>query len=349
VTLSVDRIELPNPVFDMEGENNAYLLASGDDLALVDTAVDTPETRELLATELSERGYALSDIDRVLLTHWHPDHAGLAAAVQAESGATVHAHEADAPLVRGDPDAFERLNRSRRAAAAEWQVPPEGEAELRKHRERAEDDDGGYGTGDQPAVEPLADGDRVPVGDIETEAVHAPGHTAGETCFVPVRDGDRGRRVFTGDALLPDYTPNVGGADTRLGRPLTSHLETLGWLASGAADRALPGHGDPIEDPAARASDILSHHRDRAETLLAVLEADAPATVWTASQGLFGELGEVHLMLGLGETHAHLEHLRRAGLVERTDEGYVPADDAGERVGEAFPHPSACASEEVFD
>jgi len=326
------RITLDNPVFDMEGENNVYLLES-DETTLVDAGIATDRTRAALERELAAHGHDLADVDHVFLTHWHPDHAGLAGAVQAESGATIHVHEADAPLVAGVTEAFEALRSSRLGALGEWEVPPDARAEI---ADRHGDDPGPRGTGDPPTVEPFVEGERFDLGGAELEAVHAPGHTAGETCFV--LDGER-RAVFTGDALLPGYTANVGGADPRTEGALSVHLETLAALATGGFDRGWPGHGDPMADPAARARAVLAHHRDRAAALLDGLAE--PRTVWEATQSLFGDLAETHLVLGLGEAHAHLEHLRREGLVERTDGRYVAVAASSEALDCAFPEVEA--------
>lgn len=330
----VGRITLGNPVFDMEGDNNAYLLVD-EVVALIDAGVATDATREQLVAGLSAHGLELADVDHLFLTHWHPDHAGLAGAVQAASDATVHVHEADAAIVAGEVEAFEELEGSREASLREWGLPEPARAEI---AERLGGGTGprGYGAGDPPTVEAFEDGARFSLGDRELEAVHAPGHTTGSTCYVLGRED---REVFTGDALLPDYTANVGGADPRTEGALSAHLESLAALASAGYDRGWPGHGEPMAAPADRARAVLAHHRERAERLLDAL--DDPTTVWEAAQALFGDLGEVHLMLGLGETHAHLEHLRRSGLVERADEGYVAvAANPGALAG-AFPEVEA--------
>ena len=125
----MNRIQLGNAVF--EGLNDVYVFgADADTTTLVDTGIATPETREELTTGLADLGIGLADVDQILLTHWHEDHAGLASAVQDESGATVRVHAADAPLVSGDADAREAMENRQRALLDEWGVPEGPREEL---------------------------------------------------------------------------------------------------------------------------------------------------------------------------------------------------------------------------
>ncbi|WP_339104152.1 MBL fold metallo-hydrolase [Haloterrigena salinisoli] len=322
----MDRIRLGNEEF--EGRNNAYVLAAGetpgasrgggetadsDDLALVDTGIATPGVREDLRDGLADRGHAFADIDDIVLTHFHVDHAGLAGEIQAESDATVYVHEADAPLVDGDADAVAAVEDRRRELLEEWGLPADARTELLEFLEAASTIEG------EPAdVTPIEDGDVLEVGGYRLEAVHAPGHAAGLCCF----ELDGGREAFVGDALLPVYTPNVGGADVRVDRPLKRYLHTLEDLADRDYDRVWPGHRDPIEDPTARAREIIDHHRDRAENVVAVLDEYGPADAWTVSEHLFGDLEGIHILHGPGEAFAHLDHLRHEGAVTVEDGTY---------------------------
>lgn len=80
------RIRLGNTEF--EGRNDAYLLAGGDSVALVDTGVATPAARRQLESALADHGLGFADVTDVVLTHWHIDHSGLAGAIQAAGGVT---------------------------------------------------------------------------------------------------------------------------------------------------------------------------------------------------------------------------------------------------------------------
>jgi glyoxylase-like metal-dependent hydrolase (beta-lactamase superfamily II) len=324
----MERIRLGNTVF--EGLNNVYVL-QGEDTALVDTGVATEPTREELVAELGELGVAVSDIDQVFLTHWHYDHAGLAGMIQRESGATVHAHEADAPLIAGDEESLIEERTLQQEKFEEWQIPDEPREELMSFLE-------GHAAlrGGDVDVTPFTGGDTFQVNDAELEAVHLPGHAAGLTGFAVERQGEQ--QAFVGDAILPKYTPNVGGADIRVTDPLGKYVESLVEVIERDWDRVHPGHRGTIDDPAGRAREILSHHRERTEKVLEVLDRHGACDAWTVSHHLFGELETIHILHGPGEAYAHLNHLESHGVVERDVTEYRPVEPDAD-VDALFPDP----------
>ncbi|WP_049898230.1 MBL fold metallo-hydrolase [Halococcus agarilyticus] len=313
------RIRLGNAVF--EGLNNAYVFGADPEAetTVIDTGVATPDVREQLEEGLADCGLDFADVDEVLLTHWHEDHVGLAGAIQAAGDATVRVHADDAPLVERDPDAWTTMNERQRALLDEWGVPDEPREELLDFLDSHDEL-----TGPEPTVEPFADGDRFSTPEGDLEALHLPGHAAGLSGFVV--DGEDGRALFSGDALLPHYTPNVGGADVRVEAPLARYLETLERIVDGGFDRAHPGHRDPIDDPAGRAKEIAAHHRERTGRVVDVLSEVGPADAWTVSAELFGDLSSIHILHGPGEAYAHLDHLAAGGVVERTEKEYRLAE-----------------------
>ena len=306
----MDRISLGNREF--EGRNNAYVL-EGRELTLVDTGVATETAREGLRVGLADLGYTFADVSRVVLTHFHPDHAGLAGEIQAESGATVSVHEADAPLVAQEERALSDLDSRRRELFSRWGMPDEDREGLLAFLE-----DHTHIAGDPAEVTSIEDGTEIEAGDVTLRAVHTPGHAAGHCCY----EIDEGTEAFVGDAILPVYTPNVGGADVRVDRPLERYLKTLSRIEGRGYDRAWPGHRDPIEEPSERARVIAEHHRERTENVLGVLSEHGPADAWTVSAHLFGGLSGIHVMHGPGEAYAHLDHLAREGVVADDDGSY---------------------------
>ncbi|MFC4987924.1 MBL fold metallo-hydrolase [Saliphagus infecundisoli] len=308
----MERVTLGNEEF--EGRNDAYLL-DDEGVALVDTGIATAETESELREGLAEYGHEFADIETIVLTHWHPDHAGLAGAIQAESGARVLVHASDAPLVRRDDEALAEFDSLRREAFEAWGMPTDERESLLAFL------DGSEAIAGEPAtVEEIADGDRLAVGGRTLETVHAPGHTAG-LCLFEFETAD-GREAFVGDAVLPVYTPNVGGADVRVERPLANYLDTLRTVVERDYDRLWPGHRDPIDDPAGRARTIAEHHRERTSRVLDVLREHGPADAWTVGAHLFGDLEGIHVMHGPGEAFAHLDHLRHEGIVREVEGKY---------------------------
>lgn len=312
----MNRISLGNEEF--EGHNNAYVLADGDTLSLVDTGIATPSTREELKAGLAEYGATFEDVDQIVLTHWHPDHSRLAGEIQLLSGATVFAHEDDAPLISkatAEMDAYERLQSER---FEHWGIPEEPLDKL-----DALFDAGKWTKGESVEVTPVRDGDRIEVAGRTLIARHSPGHTAGSCRFeLPEKNV-----VFVGDVILPVYTPNVGGADVRVDRPLASYLETLRSVIEADYDRLLPGHRSPIESPNNRAATIIGHHRERTQRVIELLEKIGPADPWTISAHLFGSLEGIHIMHGPGEAYAHLDHLVHEGIVTESDGEYALSAD----------------------
>lgn len=308
----MDRIALSNAAF--EGDNNAYLFGDGRETTLVDPGDWMATTREQLARGLADRGLGFADVDRILLTHWHADHTGLAGEIQAESDASVHVHEADAPLVAGDADAWEEMVATQERYFEEWGIPETGREVLRDILMDAET------VPTTPEVTPFADGDTFTVDGETLTVVHAPGHAAGLCLF------DVGGEILSGDALLPEYTPNVGGADVRVDDALAKYLGTLDRIVAADYRRAWPGHREPIDDPAGRAEEIVRHHEERAWRVLDALRRRGPSDPWTVSANLFGDLEGIHVLHGPGEAYAHLDHLEGTGAVVRSGEEYRLAD-----------------------
>jgi glyoxylase-like metal-dependent hydrolase (beta-lactamase superfamily II) len=281
-----------------EGSNSAYFLPAHG--TLVDPGPPGDAAFGRLRRGIESAGYGLRDIDHGVVTHWHVDHVGLAPRVAEEADATIHMHERDAPLLAEYATGRRRRVRRDRETLIDWGVP---EPRIDDVRET----DTPSPLPETTAVESLADGDTVAGGEV----IHTPGHTEGH---LAIRFG---QSMFVGDTVLPTYTPNVGGSDTRAEAPLTDYLASLDRIAlhTGAF---YPGHGSRISVPE-RFETILSHHRERARRVFDRLDATGEATPWDIAVELFGEMRGIHIKFGAGEASAHLRALSAQQFVECVD------------------------------
>jgi len=322
-----ERIALEND--ELEGDNNCYLLTQTERTVLIDTA---PGNRwGDLFKALRTHDLSPVDVDDVFLTHWHPDHSGLAGAVQWAANAEVHAHKADTDLM-SDSDAWAGYGHRQAQALEQWDVPREKRHEFF----RCQEDTHEGNPASVPAVSAFGRNASFVVGETTINAIPTAGHTAGSVVYEVDRTGPAGlNTVITGDTLLPNYSPNIGGSDVRLDRSLDRLLGSLRYLIQADYDRAYPGHGTAIQNPSERAHELITHHDTRARDILRLLRDRGPADVWTVARNLFGDLERFHILIGAGEAHAHLEYLERGGALCVTDGVYRVSNDWDRKVWES--------------
>jgi glyoxylase-like metal-dependent hydrolase (beta-lactamase superfamily II) len=306
VTDGVQRATLPLPF--PPGHVHIYLLRGELGWTAVDTGLGLPEA--------GSQWRAISEgldgpVRGIAITHFHPDHVGAAATAEALTGATVHQGELDyaqCEEVWGSDDWPERI--------AVWMerhgTPPEIAREVLQQGRLA-----------SLFIHYAASPELLREGDIVDgwRVLELPGHSDGHIGFE--RDGV----LVAGDHLLPDISPTVGRyADSRPD-PLGAYLASLERTIELAPELALPGHGEPIRDPAGRARELIAHHRDRLDSTAAAL-GDGPRTAYEVSLELFArDLDASGRRFAVAETLAHLERLAAEGRAEQAPEGWsrIPA------------------------
>lgn len=305
-----DQLSVPTPF--QVGPVNAYLAGR----TLVDPGPDSEDAHARLFEHLNAADLAPGDIERVLVTHPHPDHFGLAKRFR-EEGASVVTSETAAAIVsefeaRLDYEQsyfstfFERCGMAETTARTVTNLP---DAFLEY----------------APSVtvdRTVTHGDSLAVEDLEMNVLGVDGHAAGEVVFAYDHAGRR--EALVGDNVLPEITPNPfllppETPDGPRPRVLPAYNDSLERLAERLFDRLLPGHRGIIESPSDRIAEIRQAHEDRTADVADIL--DSRMTPLEVMAALFGDLPATELFSGMSEAVGHLDVLEARGQATVQEEG----------------------------
>jgi glyoxylase-like metal-dependent hydrolase (beta-lactamase superfamily II) len=251
-------------------------------------------------------------VSRIIVTHAHIDHYGLAGRLMELTGAELWMHamtDLDCEKYRHPDTAIAR----RRDMLADHGL---GEPEL-DSLARSLETWLPYLYSVVEASRRLHGGERITVGAREWHVIHTPGHSYGHVClWSPDADA-----LLSGDHLLPGVTPPVTFERGFDADPLRSYLDSLARIARHDPRTVLPGHGRPFGDCARRITAIERSKRRRTEAIQAAIR-ERPRTVTDIADELFTRAAvRYQRNFAMAEALAHIAYLRGAGLVERRIRG----------------------------
>jgi len=289
---------------------NAFAIAAGSGVVLVDTGLAEPGGLGRLEQALAQAGLSLEHVRLLVCTHAHSDHYGLAAPIMEASGSELWMHPRHEHMTRAAKDP-ERSFERRLEVARQSGVPEQALREYQNARK-------GQGMGIVKIVMPQRE--LVPGVVVETDLgpwdVHyTPGH-APSHIVLHQADSDM---LISGDHLLGrvslyyDYgwTPD----------PTGEFLQSLDDVEKLDARLCLAGHGRPFRDVRGHIEANRSAVAERIERVRSAI-ADEKRTPFEIVPSLLGEQELTPMMVnwGLSETLSYLRHLETLGEVEKVDD-----------------------------
>ena len=305
--MKIVQLSIPTPFY--VGDVNVYLIKE-DPVTLIDVGPKTPEAAAALRKKLAQQGVQFSDVRRIVLTHAHEDHCGLAKQVRDEAkDAEVLVHEWETGHL------FGRLsNDIHHSLMKKAGVPDSVFYELQALYSDV-----------NLLTDALDDGEFAALQDemeLEFESgslkvLHTPGHTPGSCSLVR----EANRTLICGDCVLKRITPNPILSPDPLNpekrfRSLAEFLVSLARLRSYSPTLAYGGHGEPITDFDEIFNRYVRAIDDRQKKVISLITKQG-STAFEIAAALFAKSfdHDVHRFLAISEAVAHLDYAESEGKI----------------------------------
>ena len=314
---NVHPIAIPLPDVSNLITSNLYAVGKGP-ITLIDTGLKSAGISEFVQGKLAAAGFNLGDIERIIITHGHMDHFGLAASILETVGHPIECfiHGEDKWQVSSENFMREMWSEEASRLMAMAGMPGKDIEKVRNRfssfRELGDPLDG---------MSWLEDGDEF-IGDgYHLKIIHTPGHTPGSCCVLESRQ----KILFSGDHVIKHITPNPlvvikrNQLRDRNYQSLKAYLKSLDRIVGLGVRCVFPGHGEYIEDLPGIVGAFKRHHYERTESVWHALKK-RKCPLYEIANEVFRVIPEGEAFLAISEIIVHLEMLienHRAELVEQ--------------------------------
>lgn len=291
---------------------NLWLLEDGDGWTIVDCGIARDETRELWARHFAAKALkGPRGVRRVIVTHFHPDHVGLAGWLCAELGAELWMTQTE--WLMAQALSVDERNHIHGRRTEFYRTHGLSEDWLAQFADRGEP----YRTRVAPVpsvFRRIQAGERIAIGGREWEVVVGRGHAPEHACLFSREAGV----LISGDIVLPKITPNVSVWPSQPeADPLGEYLGCLEQFFDLPAETlVLPSHRLPFHGLHSRIRALKDHHDERLADVIRALDRPRPAA--EILPVLFRRQLDLHqLGFAIGEAIAHLAYLHQRGRIGR--------------------------------
>lgn len=292
--------EIPLPKNPLKALNS-YIIRSESQSLIIDTGFNLQVCRNAFMDGIKELDISLSNT-KLLLTHMHPDHSGLAPDLIKE-GAKAFIGKVDGEILNNIGKPNEQYSDSKKLFDLE-------EQDLNTRY---------IGKIEPIDYIPLNEGDEIEVGNYLFEVIDIPGHTPGHIGLYERKH----QLFFCGDHILDRISPNitVWGLDQDI---LATYLNSLEKVSKINIDYLFTGHRDIIRNHEERIDQIYQHHINRLKEIIQIIQQGRKSIRQTAEKmhwdlsDRWEDFSDMQKWFAAGEAMSHLEHLVAIGLAKRT-------------------------------
>ncbi len=316
------QIKLPLPGNPL-GYVNLYLIEDGEKLALIDAGFNVKNMFEELGFQISEAGFNIKDLEKVFVTHFHPDHSGLLLKLRNLPNFKLILYNAQMEVLERRFLAKNDWSNSGKffmengfpkklllSMALKFRLNPKNVLTYKSLLNQLM----------HPHV--VIRNDEIKIGDFRFKILWTPGHAKEHICFYEAEK----RFMIVGDHLLPTITPNIP-MFIRDENPLSDYLKSLNRIEAFNVEYVLPGHEEVFKDFRGRIQQIKTHYLQRLSEVLSITEKRkltayhiASEIKWNLPFSSWKEFPPLQKYLAMGETLAYLKILKVKGLIKEVKE-----------------------------
>ncbi|WP_085992869.1 MBL fold metallo-hydrolase [Oceanobacillus senegalensis] len=273
------------------GNVNSYLIEGTNGYTVIDTGTNQQEAIDIWE-EVLKSGIK---VEKVVLTHTHEDHIGLARWFQEVVGVPVIVSK----------EGLEVMERRRNLSLEQFNqlIKKYGGDELSKGSR------GEISIFDFTPDELFEETQPIKLGDYLYETIWTPGHAEDQYCFYNQEKGT----MIVGDHVLKEVSPVIGLWSGVEFNPLKDYFSSLDKVENYLPKISLPGHGEPIFDLQQRVVEIREKHQYRLEQIYHMVENE-PKTVTQVCEEIYGENYQISAFMAIITRFIYLEDI---GHVER--------------------------------
>lgn len=290
------------------GDVNLYVFGANGELVLIDAGIDSEACWNAFEQCLSQNGFSLNDLSRILITHNHVDHIGLINRITRQKDIPVYAHRAAIPRMKRDRDFlsmrirfFEQLYREMGCGqAGTRQVERLREALIANERFKIE-----------PEIIPLTNSEHIANFKVIEVFGHAPDHIA----FL---DADRSW-LFAGDHLIAHISSNAfvePDEDGQRIRTVVEYVQSLKKCLTLDAEIVFSGHGEQIENHKALIEQRIARIEIKAEKISALIKSGI-STAYELAQNYYPTKYKQAFSAVMSEMIGLLDYLETEHKIEK--------------------------------
>ena len=298
-------LRMPLPF--MLGHINLWLLEDGDGWVIVDTGLNTHKTKELWQQVLG-RDLGAAPVNRVLVTHLHPDHSGCAGWLAEHCHAPLWMSREEYLLCRV---LAADTGKTAPAEAIAFYAASGFTGDALKHYQNSFGSFGKYVSELPQSYHRLTQGMQIEIGRHRWTVLIGRGHSVEHACLYC----EELNTLISGDQILPTISSNVSVWPTEpAANPLQDWLDSLASLRETLPEDVLvlPAHGKPFRGAHLRLTQLIDEHLEGLEKLR-VACVDPLRAVDVFPLLFNSEINQGNLIMATGEAIGHLHYLEQKG------------------------------------